>query len=147
MLEALEHPLGSPRIFEAKERGECFAPLLKCVIVKISILESYFLEKFKKQGHRHTKSILRSILLEGHFWIPGISEESASHHKYILPSFKQIQSQWAINKLFEKSKNTFRCTSVSGRISTAPVCRTGGKPSTWFPPVGLVELYVHRFFK
>ena len=27
MLEALEHPLGSPRIFEAKERGECFAPL------------------------------------------------------------------------------------------------------------------------
>ena len=25
MLEALEHPLGSPRIFEAKERGECFA--------------------------------------------------------------------------------------------------------------------------
>ena len=26
MLEALEHPLGSPRIFEAKERGECFAP-------------------------------------------------------------------------------------------------------------------------
>ena len=26
MLEALEHPLGSPRIFEVKERGECFAP-------------------------------------------------------------------------------------------------------------------------
>jgi len=26
MLEALGHPLGSPRIFEAKETGECFAP-------------------------------------------------------------------------------------------------------------------------
>ena len=29
MLEALEHPLGSPRIFEAKEREECFAPKRK----------------------------------------------------------------------------------------------------------------------
>ena len=29
MLGALEHPLGSPRIFEAKERGECFAPYWK----------------------------------------------------------------------------------------------------------------------
>ena len=28
MLEALEHPLESPRIFEAKERGECFAEFL-----------------------------------------------------------------------------------------------------------------------
>ena len=36
MLEALEHPLGSPRIFEAKERGECFAPLL----LTISKIES-----------------------------------------------------------------------------------------------------------
>ena len=27
MLEALEHPLGSPGIFQAKENGECFAPL------------------------------------------------------------------------------------------------------------------------
>ena len=26
MLQALEHPLESPRICEAKERGECFAP-------------------------------------------------------------------------------------------------------------------------
>ena len=44
--------------------------ILKCVIVKISILASYFLQKFKKQGHRYTEFILRSILLESHFWIP-----------------------------------------------------------------------------
>ena len=44
--------------------------ILKCVIVKISILASYFLQKFKKQGHRYTESILGSILLESHFWIP-----------------------------------------------------------------------------
>ena len=24
-------------------------------------------------------------------------------------------------------------------IDTEPVCQTGGKPSTWFPPGGLVE--------
>ena len=58
--------------------------ILKCVIVKISILASYFLQKFKKQGHRYTESILGSILLESHFWIPWISEESASHNFFSM---------------------------------------------------------------
>ena len=43
MLEALEHPLGSPRIFEAKERGECFAPLiLSFTVFKIESMELKF---------------------------------------------------------------------------------------------------------
>ena len=36
MLEALEHPLEFPRFFEAKERGDCFAPFL----LTISKIES-----------------------------------------------------------------------------------------------------------
>ena len=37
MLEALEHPFWSPRIFEAKERGECFAPMVYKIILRINI--------------------------------------------------------------------------------------------------------------
>ena len=31
-------------------------------------------------------------------------------------------------------------------LRTSIMFRTGGKPSTWFPPVGLVELHVLRLF-
>ena len=35
------------------------------------------------------------------------------------------------------STNLFGCGA--GQIRPSPVCATGGKPSTWLPPVGLVE--------
>ena len=41
MLETLGHPLESPRIFETKEREECFAPYFLCLRYSIFIEKKY----------------------------------------------------------------------------------------------------------
>ena len=56
--------------------------------------------------------------------------------------------QIAMVILIENFSKQVNVTQKLGRLGTgipiAPVLfQTGGKPSTWFPPVGLVELYVH----
>merc|ERR1711966_503853 len=68
-------------------------------------------------------------------------------NKYVSPRFQAKSNHNVQLKICLKSrKNTFSCTSVSDQISTAPVCGTGGKPSTWFPPGGLVEQSLFLLF-
>ena len=61
------------------------------------------------------------------------------------------ESRTTLRTQTKQTKNTSKVIDLRGRLKTADhcraICEAGGKPSTWFPPGGLVEQSTGRQIK